>query len=166
MSTMRFDTRAGRARRATARIDLRLPIFVVAALAVFACCFALGRTRGVSGAPGEPGPSLPTSFQSAAAPLSLSGAGPIELPVAMRAHRHMSGKSESVLVRSARALAQEGARAPLDTSQPARSVSSPSVEAPGAPAEAAPPSGPGSSGGTGGNSKPASSGGGSFDSSG
>ena len=43
MNTMRFETSATRARRATARIDPRLAMLVVAMLTVFACFFVIGR---------------------------------------------------------------------------------------------------------------------------
>jgi hypothetical protein len=178
--TMRFDPhvgRVGRARRTTARIDLRLPIFVAAVLAVFACCFALGRATGGSGSSsGEPGSSLPTSFQSAAAPLGLSAAAPLAIPTALAVlHRHVHEKSAPVAngtsSASAKPLAREAARASLGSSQPsqpARPVSSPSVEAPSVPTAVPTSSGRGSSGRAdgSGNSKPATGGGGSFDSSG
>jgi hypothetical protein len=169
--TIRFDTRTSRARGATARIDLPLSLFVIAVIAVFACCFALGRATGGSGSsPGEPGSSLPTSFQSAAAPLGLSDAAPIAIPTSLVVHRDVHGKIAPVVNETSpatgRALAREVARAPLDSPQPARAVSVPSAEAPSIPTEVTPSSGSGSSGGAAGNSKPATSGGGSFDSSG
>ena len=170
MNTVRFETSATRARRATARIDSRLAMLVVAMLTVFACFFVIGRATDTRSARAEASSSVTIALNSAAIPIALSGAPPIETPSAAGAHARISRRSQSISTQTVSAPAQtvvhEVSRAPLRSPQLAQPVASRPEKAPSPPASASPPSTSGSSGTGGGHATPSSSGGGSFDSSG
>jgi len=169
MSTVGFETRAIRARKVTARIDPGLPVLVAAMLAVFACFFAVGRATEPGRSRAEAPSSLPTAFHSAASPIHLSSAVPIEISLASVHHRS-TGRSQPISTPTASAPAQELTpevpRAPLHSSSSVQPVSPPSEKAPPSPASVSPPPTSESSRGAGNHSRPSSNGGGSFDSSG
>ena len=170
MSTVGFETRAIRALRITARIDPGLPVLVAAMLAVFACFFAVGRATEPGSSRAEALSSLPTAFHSAASPIHLSSAVPIEISLAASAQHRSTGRSQPISTPTASApaqtLAPEVPRAPLHSSPSVQPVSPPSEKAPPSPASVSPPPTSESSRGAGNHSRPSSNGGGSFDSSG
>jgi uncharacterized membrane protein YgcG len=166
VSTAHLQTRAIRARRATARIDPRFVVLVVAMLVVFAACFAIGRATVASGPPVEELSSLQAASRSAASQIHLSSAPPIEIPevvsVVRRSSRPASVETAASPSRgSVRVLSSAPLRQPQATVSPAPASASPAP----APSPSA-PSTSGSSRGKAGHSAPAGSGGGSFDSSG
>jgi hypothetical protein len=170
MNTVGFETRAIRARRAAARIDPGLPMLVAAVLAVFACFFAIGRATGAGSPRAEAPSSLPTAFHSAASPIHLGSAVPIEISLAASAHHRSSRRSQPISTPTAsapaQALAPEVPRAPLHSSPSVQPVSPPSEKAPPSPVSVSPPPTSESSRGAGNHSRPSASGGGSFESSG
>lgn len=170
MNTVRFEPHAIRARSASPRIDPRLRMLVAGMIVVFACFFAVGRATDTSSPRAEALSSLTTTFSSVAIPLHLSGAPPIEISIAVRAHARATGRSRPIPIETASAPAQAAAHevspAPLRSSPSAQPVSPQPEKVSPSPAHVSPPSTNGSSGSGGGHSKPSATGGGSFDSSG
>jgi hypothetical protein len=168
-----FQTRAIRARRATARIDPWFIALLVAMLAVFAVFFSIGRATGdhrqveqLSGAQ--------AASRSAASPIRLSSVPPIAIPTIPRVAVAVakSGGTRVPKVSASDALSSETLRAsplaePVRQSRP----TVPLATKPVAPAPAtAPATKPSSSGestrGGARQAQPSSGSGGTFDSSG
>ena len=171
VSTMHFDTRALRARRATARIDPRLVALVAGMLIVFACCYAIGRATATGGSRVGEASGLQAASFSGAVPIQLSSAPPIAIPTVVRVQRHANVPTPAVVpIRTAPAPAHKLAPAVSDVPAPLPQATQPAPpkvdSAPQTPPASGPPTSTGGSKGEGGGSKPSTSGGGSFDSSG
>jgi rare lipoprotein A len=79
MNTVRVERRLMRAGRARARLDGRVLIGLACMCAVFACAYALGRASSGATAPrAEALSSIPVTPVSAAIPVHLSTAPPLE----------------------------------------------------------------------------------------
>lgn len=167
MNTMRFESRP---RRASARIDPRLPKLAVAMFAVFLCYFVIGRVTDTRSSRGGATSSLSTLFHSGAIPIGLSGAPPIASAVS--AHRLIRREGQAISVRATSArkqsIAREVSGAPQRSSRQEQPIAGPPAKAPSPPASVPPasPSTGGSSSSGGGHSGSSQGGGGSFDSSG
>jgi hypothetical protein len=164
MSVTSFETRAIRARRATARIDPRFAALVAVMLAVFAGCFVIGRATDPGGPRGERPARLRAASRSVAHPIRLNGMPAIAIFAVVKAAPE-------------RKLAQEIFHGPLRAAalRPEQPEVSPASELAASPPEPAasplPAKAPGRStsgpvGGEGRRSRPSRGENGSFDNSG
>lgn len=174
MSTVRIARQRIRMGRDAGGIDRRgFPIAMVLCVALFACCFAIGRAASAGSAPREAAPaSLPIAFTGTAIPVSLSSAPAIELPIG-EGTRHRHTGAQTVASRNARVTqavvgtprGQGLSAEALHSSSPASQQLPAAAPAPAAPVATAPVA-PASGQGSGGSRSQHSGGGTSFDSSG
>jgi len=173
MSTVRVARRRIHVGRGpVAGVDRRgLIIATFLCVALFACCFAIGRAASSGSAPREAGPaSLPIAFTGTAIPVSLSSAPAIELPTG-EGTRHRHAGAQTAASRNARvtqAVVEGTPRGQGLSAETPRASSPASQQLPaGAPAPAATaPVAPASGQRSGGSRSQHSGGGTSFDSSG
>ncbi len=150
------------------RRGLVVVTFLCAAL--FACSFAIGRAASSgSGAPAEAPPSIQVAFAGTVIPLRLSSAPPIQMQAAASStHPVHAARSEAVSVPSVRVRARPLTAGTTPPAQaPVREAAPAPAPAPQPPASAPPAGAPASAPASGaGQSKPHTSTGTSFDSSG
>jgi hypothetical protein len=172
MSTVRIARQRIRMGRDSAGIDRRgLLIAMFLCVALFVCCFAIGRAASPGSAPREAAPaSLPIAFTGTAIPVSLSSAPAIELQTG-EGTRHRHAGTQTVASRNARvtqAIVEATPRGQDLSAEAPRSSSPASQQVPAAPAPVTTtaPVAPASGQGGGGSRSQHSGGGTSFDSSG
>jgi hypothetical protein len=153
------------------RRGLILAPFVCVAL--FACCFAIGRAASPGSGPrAEAPPSLQVAFAGAAIPFRLSGAPPIQVQTVVRTSAPTHAGSHPAAAPSAGATAPAPTEAAPAPSEAASGAQDPVREASRAPAPVSPqppaptPAPASARGGGEGQSQPHTSAGTSFDSSG
>ena len=171
MSVTSFETRAIRARRATARIDPKFAALVAAMLAVFAGCFAIGRATDPDGPLGEGPPTLQAASRSIARPIRLSGMPAIAVPAIAKVvpQRNLAREIFHAPLRDAPLRPEQPAVSPV--SEPAASPPEPAASPPEPAASPSPTRAPvqsttGPAGSEAGHPRPSSGENGSFDSSG
>lgn len=166
MSTVRIARRRMYVGGEPAGVDRRgLALALFACVALFACCFAIGRATSPASGPREASsPALQVAFAGASIPLRLSSAPAIQAQ-ALAITSPPAPPARAVADASTRAIVRTPAKAPASVRTPVREAAS----APSPPQPLpAPASAQGTGGGhsEGGHAKPQTNSGTSFDSSG